>query len=348
MATAPPLISVIVVAHDRRQYLRTAIQSVLAQDLDRSRFEIVTVKNFVDPELDGFLHEVGAHSILCTEVSIAKKFLAGFAASRGEIITFLEDDDAYETGRLRAVAGAFEAHPDLGFFRNDLSNVDEMGRPLAFTWGRLTAEGSLFIPGSRKAEHVRRLVHRYPDFNCSSMAIHRDVFEVARPYLAEAKGGAGAVDILLFFAALVFDRSLILDDRRLTLYRLHGGNASQLSARGGVSTEAQLRRLVATLRLIIDFNLLTRRLVARYDQPFALRLIDARILVSRLQLAYTDATVTRRDVVRIVPGLLRYFDTFPVQNSLLTVLVSPLYLFSPSIARRLWGRAAASVRPTAG
>jgi glycosyltransferase involved in cell wall biosynthesis len=55
---------VVVLAHDRRQYLKGAVASIVGQDLERSEFEIIVVKNFLDPAIDEYLAEVHADSIL--------------------------------------------------------------------------------------------------------------------------------------------------------------------------------------------------------------------------------------------------------------------------------------------
>lgn len=45
-------LSVVIVAHDYRIFLLNEVSSVLSQALDRNRFEILVVKNFMGPEID--------------------------------------------------------------------------------------------------------------------------------------------------------------------------------------------------------------------------------------------------------------------------------------------------------
>jgi glycosyltransferase involved in cell wall biosynthesis len=41
-----PYISVIITAHNRKEFLKEAIQSALNQTLERSNYEILVIKNF--------------------------------------------------------------------------------------------------------------------------------------------------------------------------------------------------------------------------------------------------------------------------------------------------------------
>ena len=50
-----PFISVVVTAYDRKEFILEAVKSVIDQTLDRSRYEIIVVKNYLDPEIDKFL-----------------------------------------------------------------------------------------------------------------------------------------------------------------------------------------------------------------------------------------------------------------------------------------------------
>jgi len=64
----------------------------------------------------------------------------GFAESRGEVLAYLNSDDAYLPGALRAAGEAFAADPDLDLVYGDIVFVDAQGRPLAidvlptFSW----------------------------------------------------------------------------------------------------------------------------------------------------------------------------------------------------------------------
>ena len=53
------LISVIVTAYNRRQYLPEALRSLEVQTLSRDEFEVIVVKNFEDPVSDEIIRRNG-------------------------------------------------------------------------------------------------------------------------------------------------------------------------------------------------------------------------------------------------------------------------------------------------
>ncbi|WP_290705506.1 glycosyltransferase, partial [Ferroplasma sp. Type II] len=52
-----PYISVIIVAYNRKNYIKQAIESVLNQTLNQNLYEIIVVKNFEDMEIDDFINK---------------------------------------------------------------------------------------------------------------------------------------------------------------------------------------------------------------------------------------------------------------------------------------------------
>ncbi|EQD28177.1 cell wall biosynthesis glycosyltransferase, partial [mine drainage metagenome] len=54
MTAKQELISVIITAYQRKNYLLDALNSAVNQTLDRKYYEIIVVKNFSDSEIDAF------------------------------------------------------------------------------------------------------------------------------------------------------------------------------------------------------------------------------------------------------------------------------------------------------
>jgi glycosyltransferase involved in cell wall biosynthesis len=333
-----PIASVIVLAHDRRQYLLEAVGSLETQDLPRSQFEIIVVKAFADPTIDAYLARVGADSILLPGTTAAAKVVAGVRHSRGGIILVLDDDDLFEPPRLRAVVNAFRMNPRLGFFCNQLTSIGPDGHPLdprgvhglaSYRWG---AKNQLLIEDPPKHEALAQLASWRPDFNAGSGAVRRELVERTMPYLVQLRS---TVDTLFFFAALCSEYSVLLDPRRLTRYRIHRDSMT----RAGTGTpEMRLRRLVDVARQTEADYQIIRELVARSDHPYALRLIDARIAVNRLTRASREPSSGRRAFTRLLPDLLRYADTYPVREDFLGVLSTVLFILSPSMGRAIYQR----------
>jgi glycosyltransferase involved in cell wall biosynthesis len=108
-----PLISVVIPAHNRADLARRAIASVLAQDF--RDFEIIFVD---DGSTDGTPALAGEFGCAITwirrengGVSAARN--TGIRAARGSHIAFLDSDDQWLPGKLRAHAEYIREHPEV-------------------------------------------------------------------------------------------------------------------------------------------------------------------------------------------------------------------------------------------
>ena len=96
---ASPLITVLVTAYKRRRYIKKALDSVRAQDIDRSEYEVIVVSNF-EGSYEGLSN---LRWITVDEEGLSPKIAVGFEEARGEIVSILEDDDQWLPGKLRLV-----------------------------------------------------------------------------------------------------------------------------------------------------------------------------------------------------------------------------------------------------
>jgi glycosyltransferase involved in cell wall biosynthesis len=333
-----PAVSVIIIAHDRKEYLREAVQSVLAQDLERSKIELIVVKNFRDDSLDSFLKESGAENLVCESIPAARKLEEGFRRSRAPIICILEDDDMFEPNRLRVILNEFSADPGLGFYRNQLSFIGPGGEPLSrralgpFRFRVAARQRRVRLRDNDKPAGVRSVAGSHPDFNVSSSAIRRELMDHVMPYLS---GISFAVDTLLFYEALCSPWTILFDNRRLTRYRVHGKNV----------TLGERRDLDSMSARLLDFTKITDRdyrviwdLVSRYGRPFSIRQIEARILLNDLTRATRDPTSGRKTFGRLFLQLLRHADTYPVRDSPLFTLASLSFAILPRTSRLAYWR----------
>jgi len=186
-------ISVIVTCHNRREYILEALRSLDSQTF--GDFEVIVVKNYVDDKIDRYIEDRGFTNVLDTNVKLGHKVAAGLRNSRGEIITFLEDDDAYQAHRLERLAKVFE-DPRVTYFHNDVIVVDENGRTMV--------QAEPVEETSRVRDEEKRVKLKYLDdkragFNNSSIAVRRELVE---RYLGEINNINISVDNFIFFSAL--------------------------------------------------------------------------------------------------------------------------------------------------
>lgn len=108
-----PTVSVIITAHDRPEYLKTAIESVLAQTHPAD--EILVIDDAsptpLEPALEPYAPRVVHHRLaMNVGASVARNF--GISRAKGEFVAFLDDDDAWFPEKLErqlAVIGGRDA-----------------------------------------------------------------------------------------------------------------------------------------------------------------------------------------------------------------------------------------------
>ena len=98
--TMKPLVSVIVIAHDRKKFLPFALNSLKSQDVDKRLFEVILVKNYDDIEIDNIARKEGFHCVRTDLKTASEKLLLGYRISVGNIVSFLEDDDLYSPSKI--------------------------------------------------------------------------------------------------------------------------------------------------------------------------------------------------------------------------------------------------------
>jgi len=122
-----PLISVIITAHTRKEFLLQAVSSALRQTLPREFYEVIVVKNFEDDGIDGELKRMGVTNLHSTNIGFGAKVSEALEVARGDIISPLEDDDMFSVRKLEAVKSVFE-RKDVIFHRNRRVFVNGMGK----------------------------------------------------------------------------------------------------------------------------------------------------------------------------------------------------------------------------
>jgi glycosyltransferase involved in cell wall biosynthesis len=327
-----------VTCQDRRRYLRQAVESVLAQDVNRNRFEIIVVKNYRDESIDAFLSRINVRAIFCEAKSVTQKAAEGFRVSRGDVLLFLDDDDLFEPTRLKVVLMAFDEHPDLGFYRNEVTCIGSDGarfsRDRARSFGIHPPEGfpQLYLEGKKKYAFALRLVKASTEFNSSSMAIRRELFEQGMPYLPRM---TTSLDTLLWFEGLASDGSILLDNQTLTRYRIHDSNYSL--ARGQSRDERVANMLEVSRSHDRDYRVVKEYVTSTGRKP-AVRQIEASILANRMTMLLRNPSSHREDFLRLYLEVVKYWDTVPIWRAVGEFLSSALYLLAPGSARRLHDR----------
>ncbi|MEM3610339.1 MAG: glycosyltransferase [Candidatus Anstonellales archaeon] len=214
-----PYISVVVMAYNRKKFIRKALLSVLAQTISKSIYEIIVIKGFKDKKIDNFIKKNQIKSIYNPDKREGARLANAYKYIRGEIIAFLDDDDEFVSNKLDVVYKYFKENSDIVFYHNlyckinaDDAIIDEH-----------TLEGSepksLLINNEDKIKYIN-IARR--DFlvqeNASSMVIRKKLLE---HNLQKLKKIGISLDAFVFLISLLDTGKILVDNEVLTRYRVH-------------------------------------------------------------------------------------------------------------------------------
>ncbi|MHB1709456.1 MAG: glycosyltransferase family 2 protein [Thermoplasmataceae archaeon] len=211
-------VSVLIYTYDRKEYIVRAVSSVLQQNMDRTLFEITVVKGFLDDEIDDWLQRNGVKSVYLKEKSLGKKIARGVRESRGEIISFLDDDDEFVSSKLSIIAGIFDKDPEVDFVHNSLVKIGETGNIIDPEPNENPPEELPFLTNSNNCSLLSRIIRYRGDWYLSCISVRRSVLLNVLDSLDSTEQ---SLDKFIFFAALNHGRKMMLISDKLTRYRMH-------------------------------------------------------------------------------------------------------------------------------
>jgi hypothetical protein len=338
MTPTDPYISVIVMASRHPDYVLEAVESVRRQTLDPSEFELVVVRDYESEPLERAVQALNGRSVPVDPGDIGPAIRAGVEASRGTVLTFLDDDDRYRPERLRALATLFRSSERIGFCRNNYAVIDAAGNELPNSEFRArqrrnsVRSGRIVLSGPGRVEQLRQLPDLGIDFNSSSMAVRK---EVVTPFVRGMDlAGYRLLDGLVFFAALTSPLDLCIEPEVLTEYRIHPRNIS-LDVRTGVSPLAG--RAGFSKLFLPSYARLAEAVRATGDRS-ATEEADGVLAVQRAYQALREPTTPREEFARLRRDLARQKRTYFVRSE--TRLRRALWLFTvaPGFGRWLYAR----------
>ncbi len=221
-----PYISVIITAHDRKEFIKEAIYSVINQTLSRSLYEIIVIKNFDDQEIDNLIEKETIINLKVRDNSLIGEDLSlGIEKAKGEIISFLDDDDLFMAEKLETVYNSFKKYENLVYFHNNEYFIDDKDIPTKF-WVKNVNEDVILNYVSNLNEIFELRDHGI-FFNMSSISLRKNKI---MGYLEHLKKINTNPDDFMFFISTSDQHNLFkLSKEKLTKYRLHQSTSINLS-----------------------------------------------------------------------------------------------------------------------
>jgi glycosyltransferase involved in cell wall biosynthesis len=227
-----PLVSVIVTVHNTPVFIEEAIESLLGQTFCREDVEIVVVSDFSDPSLERSCSRRGIAFTVAPGSSFAQAIARGLEQAAGDVVAFLDQDDAYDPRRLALVMEVFDGDRAVSYYQNNVKFIDERGKGChpTLTWGLPWPFRTTTFSGRLKRVHDGEKVRidpqfglLKPGFNTTSIAVRRDLVPSILSLLASLRS---TVDSALFYAAWASPGGIVIDPRQLSKYRIHETNTS--------------------------------------------------------------------------------------------------------------------------
>ena len=228
------LISILICTYDRKQYIGRAVKSLLGQDIDKQKFEIVVVKGFTDETIDEFLDANNVKTLYLNEKSLGKKIAQGVMECRGDFICFLDDDDEFEPNKIRKLYDIIDANPDADFIHNSILKISEDGTVIDSNTSEAPHRDFSFYPNSGDYSTLSKILRYRGDWYLSAMCIRKSVIELVVNELQETNQ---SLDKFIFFAVLNHGKKMMMIGDKLTSYRMHqstttyGGSESNFIAK---------------------------------------------------------------------------------------------------------------------
>ncbi len=320
-----PFISVIITAHDRRNYIIHAINSIIRQTLPREYYEIIVIKSFKDAKIEEFIARNGVKLIDTDTLAVGGKIALGVEQAKGQILSFLEDDDLFLESKLQVILDVFAKDANLGYLHNSFSVIDDKG---AYIRDRKykTAMSTVYLSNeSVSRKKISKVISHDKFHNMSSVSIKKEILVRNLQELSIVSLGP---DAFMFYAALESGQYLLFLEEKLTMYRKH----MSLSNRNLQYIEFMNWNRTSNESIVNELNGVQSSL----ENQMAKEVIEVKILEFEILSHIAGTPCKQSQMVSLLEGYLRLLVKFRLWHSLLLVMVSVAWFFSGNIARKMY------------
>lgn len=324
-------ISVIITAHERRQYILKALISLNRQAFSKDKYEVIVVKDFEDKDIDSAVESFGYKTILMQRENTLGEFIySGLVNSKGEIVCFLDDDDIFSVEKLSVIYENF-SKDNISLIKNNIFFIDENENIIKRGMLNIASQIGMRLPIKINAvitpSHFKRYVGYFSDhgvdFNMSSISVCRTIItEEDLTYLKERVDISP--DTFFFLLALRSNKNILVLKNRLTGFRIH---KSSISRKIGKNIESARSRIDIMERLVHQYTGFIQYFGDDYSQHIQARIYKQRIGILREIKKYGFKDVERK--ISLPEGL-----KFALKNKAIILLLMILYISLPIIREK--------------
>lgn len=215
-----PLVSIIVGNYNYDRFIAKALDSALNQTY--KNIEVIVVD---DGSTDGSRSIISSYGDRVIPVfkengGQPSNYNAGFAASHGQIICFLDSDDLFLPNKIERIVQIFETHELVDWCFHSLELIDENENPLPWT---TTVNYPTCESDYRGRLQAGRIPPNLPPSPC--LCFRRSLLDKILP-MPTTQSMPGS-DHYVKFMAVALSKGFVLNEA-LTLQRIHGKNMGTL------------------------------------------------------------------------------------------------------------------------
>lgn len=216
--TETPLVSILINNFNYSQYVSCSIDSALHQTYPNIEVIVVDDGSTDDSKavIEGYGNRI--HAVFKENGGQASAFNAGFAASKGEIICFLDSDDYFSPHKVDTLVQALQENPNCQWLIHRMDHVDNEGQPIEIE-EKEEEERLLKATGDyRQLARYKKIPFILPA--TTALAFKRELLEEIMPVPQDLRITA---DNYLKFASLI-KSPVVVCDQVLSSQRIHGNN----------------------------------------------------------------------------------------------------------------------------
>jgi len=328
------LISVIISAYNRKEFLKNAIRSVYTQLLDKGLYEVVIVKNFEDKDIDDYIAKLGYKNIIYDTPSYGEQVSVGIEESKGEILAFLEDDDEFKPNKLSKIYKVFSTQKEVSYFhdtREYIYNdkiVDINTKDHKIIWiirylEEITPHEDVLInPFDKRMENFLIKYHGTVA-TVSLMAVRRSCIESKLTLLKQIN-----ISVENFIPAFAAEYGKLFHTAdRLTRYRIHNENSSiAFNEKDTERTLFNLMRSINDGKIIIN-NISPKN---RIRSVIKMRLLSAKLALYNSPEEIKEKLGYKQNVLSVIKDLSELYLITHDLHAYLSTLPHTIYNSIPS------------------
>lgn len=215
------LVSIVIGNYNYERFLNQAIDSALNQTY--KNVEVIVVDDGSKDKSRDIIASYGDQIIPVFKENGGQpsNYNAGFAASRGDIICFLDSDDIFLSNKVADIVKIFEFHEEVGWCFHNLQLVDEKCNPLDIKIGTDYISGVYDFQDRIKAGKIPPYLPP-----SSALCFRKSLLEKILP-MPTTKATPGS-DHYVKFMAVALSKGFMLGSN-LTLQRIHDSNMGTLN-----------------------------------------------------------------------------------------------------------------------